>query len=85
MSGSSSIFSSWWRILYLVLSAACLAATGVGLAAIFSVGVRILSQVLFFQLFSFVVFGSVLPCLFVLQPVTTEVVFLHKKAKIIST
>lgn len=34
---SSSVFSSWWRILYLVLSAACLAITGVGLAALFTV------------------------------------------------
>ncbi|CAM9286467.1 unnamed protein product [Pylaiella littoralis] len=33
---SSSVFSSWWRILYLVLSAACLAITGVGLAALFT-------------------------------------------------
>lgn len=38
MSGSSgSIFSSWWRILYLVLSAAFLTATGFGLASIFMV------------------------------------------------
>ncbi|CAN0291958.1 unnamed protein product, partial [Ectocarpus sp. 12 AP-2014] len=33
---SSSIFSSWWRILYLVLSGACLAATGLGLATLFT-------------------------------------------------
>ncbi|CAM9409985.1 unnamed protein product [Ectocarpus sp. 13 AM-2016] len=33
---SSSIFSSWWRILYLVMSCACLAATGVGLATLFT-------------------------------------------------
>ncbi|CAM9467415.1 unnamed protein product [Scytosiphon promiscuus] len=33
---SSSIFSSWWRIFYLVLSASCLVATGVGLTSIFT-------------------------------------------------
>lgn len=38
MSGSSgSIFSSGWRILYLVLSAGCLAATGFGLTVLFTV------------------------------------------------
>ncbi|CAM9601813.1 unnamed protein product, partial [Hapterophycus canaliculatus] len=37
ISGSStSIFSSGWRILYLILSALCLVATGVGLASIFT-------------------------------------------------
>ncbi|CAM9939332.1 unnamed protein product [Ascophyllum nodosum] len=37
ISGSSgSIFSSWWRILYLTISLACLAATAVGMTALFS-------------------------------------------------
>eukprot|EP00903_Cladosiphon_okamuranus_P014540 g13487.t1 len=37
ISGSSgSIFSSGWRILYLILSTACLVATGFGLAALFT-------------------------------------------------
>ncbi|CAN0087194.1 unnamed protein product, partial [Laminaria digitata] len=33
---SSSIFSSWWRILYLLLSASCLAAAGFGLTVLFT-------------------------------------------------
>ncbi|CAM9925972.1 unnamed protein product, partial [Sphacelaria rigidula] len=37
VSGSSgSIFSSWWRILYLLISLACLVASGLGLAALFT-------------------------------------------------
>lgn len=38
VSGSSdSIFSSWWRILYLVISVLCLAATVIGMTSLFSV------------------------------------------------